>query len=74
MKNLFYKKAYKNINKIIEAMDESVVEQPETKGLLNRTSRGLSKTDETEMNEPIFKVARYVKQIRKMREGIKNAK
>ena len=46
----------------------------ESKGLLNRTSRGISVESNQNSNEPLMKVVQYVKQFRKMREGIKNGK
>ena len=54
-------------------MDDSEPKK-ESKGLLNRTSRGISVESNQNSNEPLMKVVQYVKQFRKMREGIKNGK
>ena len=57
---------------LIDNMDTSKPEK-ESKGLLNRTSRGMS-VDSQANKEPLMKIVQYVKQFRKMREGIKNGK
>lgn len=64
---------YKRVNMLIDNMDDSEPKK-ESKGLLNRTSRGISVESNQNSNEPLMKVVQYVKQFRKMREGIKNGK
>ena len=64
---------YKRVNMLINNMDDSEPKK-ESKGLLNRTSRGISVESNQNSNEPLMKVVQYVKQFRKMREGIKNGK
>ena len=43
-----------------------------SKGLLNRTSRGMSVDLMQDADAPLLKVVRYVKEFRKMREGLNN--
>ena len=64
---------YKRVNMLIDNMDYSEPKK-ESNGLLNRTSRGISVESNQNSNEPLMKVVQYVKQFRKMREGIKNGK
>ena len=64
---------YKRVNMLINNMDDSEPKK-ESKGLLNRTSRGISVESNQNSNEPLMKVVQYVKQFRKLREGIKNGK
>ena len=64
---------YKRVNMLIDNMNYSEPKK-ESKGLLNRTSRGISVESNQNSNEPLMKVVQYVKQFRKMREGIKNGK
>ena len=63
---------YKRVNMLIDNMDTSKPEK-ESKGLLNRTSRGMS-VDSQANKEPLMKIVQYVKQFRKMREEINNGK
>ena len=66
------KQMYKTVNKLIDQMDktEKPVEKP--KGLLNRTSRCMSVDMMQDTDAPLLKVVRYVKEFRKMREGLNN--
>tara|TARA_R110002074_G_scaffold34920_1_gene95569 strand:+ start:289 stop:507 length:219 start_codon:yes stop_codon:yes gene_type:complete len=64
---------YKRVNMLIDNMNNSEPKK-EPKGLLNRTSRGISVGNNQNSDAPLMKVVQYVKQFRKMREGIKNGK
>ena len=64
---------YKRVNMLIDNMNYSEPKK-ESKGLLNRTSRGISVDNNQNSAAPLMKVVQYVKQFRKMREGIKNGK
>lgn len=64
---------YKRVNMLIDNMDDSEPKK-ESRGLLNRTSRGISVDNNQNSDAPLMKVVQYVKQFRKMREGIKNGK
>tara|TARA_R100000773_G_C4217732_1_gene116220 strand:+ start:447 stop:665 length:219 start_codon:yes stop_codon:yes gene_type:complete len=67
------KKMYRTVNKLIDDMGASVEPAKESKGLLNRTSRGVSRSDNlTNDGEPLMIVIDYVKEFRKLREGLKN--
>ena len=74
-KEKYARKAVSTVNKIIKMSKETTVSEPETKGLLNRTSRGVDKNiiDDSE-NTPLMKVVEYVKQFRKLREELSNGK
>jgi hypothetical protein len=68
----FTKKIYKTVNELIDSTKKTEPTVSESKGLLTRTSRGQEITDDTDKNEPLLKIVEYVKQFRKMREGLKN--
>tara|TARA_Y100000114_G_scaffold40685_1_gene36192 strand:- start:2073 stop:2309 length:237 start_codon:yes stop_codon:yes gene_type:complete len=74
-KEKYARKAVSTVNKIIKMSKETTASEPETKGLLNRTSRGVDKNiiDDSE-NTPLMKVVEYVKQFRKLREELSNGK
>ncbi len=67
----YTKKMYKTINELIEYSRGTEEKLPASKGLLNRTSRGRS-TEDVDVDAPLLKVVEYVKQFRKMREGLKD--
>jgi len=67
----YTKKMYKTINELIEYSKGTEEKSPASKGLLNRTSRGRS-TEDVDVDAPLLKVVEYVKQFRKMREGLKD--
>ena len=62
---------YKTINELIEYSKDTEEKTFGSKGLLNRTSRGRS-TEDIDVDAPLLKVVEYVKQFRKMREGLKD--
>jgi len=67
----YTKKMYKTINELIEYSRGTEEKLPASKGLLNRTSRGRS-TEDVDVDAHLLKVVEYVKQFRKMREGLKD--
>jgi len=69
------KQMYKTVNKIIDEMGKNEKPVEKSKGLLNRTSRGMSvDRDNKETDQPLMTVVNYVKEFRKMREGLKNGR
>ena len=71
MDKVYTKKMYKTINELIEYSKDTEEKTFGSKGLLNRTSRGRS-TEDIDVDAPLLKVVEYVKQFRKMREGLKD--
>jgi hypothetical protein len=66
------KQMYKTVNKLIDEMGKTEKPVEKSKGLLNRTSRGMPVDMMQDTDAPLLKVVRYVKEFRKMREGLKN--
>ena len=66
------KQMYKTVNKLLDEMGKNEKPVEKSKGLLNRTSRGMSVDLMQDADAPLLKVARYVKDFRKMREGLNN--
>ena len=66
------KQMYKTVNKLIDEMGKTEKPVEKSKGLLNRTSRGIPSTNNDSKDEPLLIVVNYVKEFRKMREGLKN--
>ena len=69
------KQMYKTVNKLIDEMGRTEKPVEKSKGLLNRTSRGMSVDTAIKKNDqPLMTVVNYVKEFRKMREGLKNGR
>ena len=66
------KQMYKTVNKLIDEMGKTEKPVEKSKGLLNRTSRGMPVDVMQDADAPLLKVVRYVKEFRKMRELLKN--
>lgn len=73
-KDIYIQKAVKYVNEMIDGEDVKKPINEKLNSLLTRTKRGIKKdTDkETDIDEPIMKVIRYVKHFRKLREDLKN--
>jgi len=69
----YTKQMYETVNELIKFAGNTQKEPTQSKGLLNRSSRGQEVNKES-VDEPILKVVEYVKQFRKMREEINNGK
>ena len=66
------KQMYKTVNKLIDEMGKTEKPVEKSKGLLNRTSRGMPVDVMQDADAPLLKVVRDVKEFRKMREGVNN--
>jgi len=62
---------YKTVNKLIDEIGESNKPVEKTKGLLNRTSRGMPIEKTADEDSPLYKVVEYVKRFRKLRKELK---